>query len=46
VLAELIEPGLGPSELLERIEATCARNRDAYAKVIDAGTIDVLCEPS
>jgi glutamate-ammonia-ligase adenylyltransferase len=46
VLAELIEPGLGPSELLERIEATCARNREAYAKVIDAGTIDVLCGPA
>jgi glutamate-ammonia-ligase adenylyltransferase len=43
VLADLVEPGLEPGQFLERVEATCARNREAYAKVIDAGTIDVLC---
>jgi glutamate-ammonia-ligase adenylyltransferase len=44
VLADLFEPGLEPSAFLERVEETCARNRDAYAKVIEAGTIDVLCD--
>jgi glutamate-ammonia-ligase adenylyltransferase len=43
ILADLFEPGLEPRALVERIEATCARNRDAYAKVIEAGTIAVLC---
>jgi glutamate-ammonia-ligase adenylyltransferase len=44
VLADLVEPGLEPRAFLERVDATCARNRDAYANVIEAGTINVLCD--
>jgi glutamate-ammonia-ligase adenylyltransferase len=41
-VAELIQPGLAPAELLERILATRKRIRAAYRAVIDAGSIAAL----
>ena len=41
-IAELIEPGLAPAELLERIRAVRGRIRAAYQAVVGAGTIAAL----
>jgi glutamine synthetase adenylyltransferase len=41
-LAELVEPGLGPGSLIERIEAARKRIREAYAAVIAANSLDAL----
>jgi glutamate-ammonia-ligase adenylyltransferase len=42
VIAELVEPGLASEELLARIDAARRRNREGYAAVIAARSIDAL----
>jgi glutamate-ammonia-ligase adenylyltransferase len=41
-IAELVEPGLAPAELLERVRALRRRIRAAYQSVVSAGTIAAL----
>jgi glutamate-ammonia-ligase adenylyltransferase len=41
-VAELVEPGLAPAELLERIRAARGRIRGTYQSVVAAGTIAAL----
>jgi glutamate-ammonia-ligase adenylyltransferase len=41
-LAELVRPGQAPEELVAHVEAARARIRDAYARVVEAGSIAVL----
>jgi glutamate-ammonia-ligase adenylyltransferase len=44
VVAELVEPGLAPSALLEQIESVQQRVRAAYEAVISAGTIRAISD--
>jgi glutamate-ammonia-ligase adenylyltransferase len=41
-LAELVEPGLGPDALLERVDAARKRIRSAFDAVVKAGSLDAL----
>ncbi len=41
-IAELVRPGLTPAALLEEVAAVRSRVRQAYAAVIQAGTIAAL----
>ena len=41
-VAELVEPGLAPEDLRERLEAARSRIRAAYQRVLAAGSIEAL----
>ena len=44
-VAELVEPGLGPAGLVERIAAARARVRGAWEAVVEASSVAALEEP-
>jgi glutamate-ammonia-ligase adenylyltransferase len=46
IVAELVEPGLAPSALVERIASIRERVRSAYDAVISAGTIRAISDGS
>lgn len=45
IVADLVEPGLSPAALLDRLEATCERIRGCFDDVVSAGRITALEAP-